>query len=92
MKNPGPNPLADLLNRGELRFLTDEARRREALTARVRALLPAEEAAHLVSAGATGDNELTLVMDSPAWAARVRYRAEELGAERVKVRVLPAGD
>jgi hypothetical protein len=92
MKNSGPNALADLLSRGDLKFLADEARRREALTARVRALLPPEEAAHLVSAGATADNELTLVMDSPAWAARVRYRAEELGAERVRVRVLPPGD
>ena len=92
MKNSGPNALADLLDRGELRFLADEARRREALTARVRALLPDEEAAHLVSAGATGEKELTLIMDSPAWAARVRYRAEELGAERLKVKVLPVGE
>ena len=91
MKNRDPDSLANVLSRGELRFLADEARRREALTARIRALLPADEAAHLVSAGETGEGELTLVMDSSAWAARVRFRAEELGWRRLRVRVLPAG-
>jgi hypothetical protein len=44
---------------------------------------------HLVAANATDTGELVLMMDSSAWAARVRYRAEDLGAERLRVRVLP---
>ena len=42
-------------------------------TAAIRRLLPAEEAAHLVSAATNDVGELVLVMDTPAWAARVRY-------------------
>ena len=42
-------------------------------TVRVRKLLPAEEAAHLVSAATNEAGELVLVMDTPSWAARVRY-------------------
>ena len=70
---------------------TDEARDRESLTSRIRALLPAEEAAHLVSAGLNDEGKLTLLMDSSVWAARVRFRAEELGAEKLAVRVMPPG-
>ncbi len=88
----GPHSIADLLSRGELRSLADEARQRENLTARIRSLLPEEEAAHLVSAGVDDGGKLTLLMDSSVWAARVRYRADELGAEKLVVRVLPPGD
>jgi hypothetical protein len=87
----GPHSIADLLSRGELRSLADKARQRESLTSRIRSLLPADEAAHLVSAGLSDDGKLTLLMDSSAWAARVRFRAEELGAEKLTVRVLPPG-
>jgi len=53
--------------------------------------LPPEEAEHLVSASTSAAGELVLVMDSAVWAARVRYRGAELGAERLKVRVVPEG-
>ncbi len=39
----------------------------------MRKLLPAEEAAHVVSASTNEAGELVLVMDTPSWAARVRY-------------------
>lgn len=61
-------------------------------TVRVRSLLPAEEAAHVVSAATNAAGELVLVMDTPGWAARVRYCLKALPAAAVKVRVLPRGD
>lgn len=84
-----PKSLAELLGSGNLGQLADEAKSRREVTARYRALLPAEEAAHLLSAFENGDGEVVLTMDSPAWAARARYCAETLGATRVKVRVGP---
>ena len=60
-------------------------------TARVRKLLPADEAAHLVSAATNEAGELVLVMDTPSWAARVRYCVGALPSARVKIRVLPRG-
>ncbi len=74
---------------GNLADITAEARRREGLTERIRRLLPVDEAAHLVAASTTDSGELVLMMDSSVWAARVRYRAEDLGAQRLRVRVLP---
>jgi hypothetical protein len=87
-----PHSLFELLETGALADLATEARRRQGLTARIRALLPADEAAHLVVASLTESGELLLMMDSSAWAARVRYRADELGTERLRVRVLPQTD
>ena len=60
-------------------------------TARVRKLLPAEEAAHVVSAATNEAGELVLVMDSPSWAARVRYCLAALPRTEIKIRVLPRG-
>lgn len=85
--------LADLLAGGELGALAAEARRRRDLTAEIRALLPAEMAPHLVTAGTTRAGELVLTMDTSVWAARVRYHAEQLGGggRPVKVKVQPQG-
>lgn len=60
-------------------------------TARVRDLLPAEEAAHVVSATSNDAGELVLVMDTPGWAARARYAVSALPHARVKIRVTPRG-
>jgi len=60
-------------------------------TARVRKLLPAEEAAHVVSAATNEAGELVLVMDTPGWAARVRYCLSALPSGDVKIRVVPRG-
>ena len=89
MTSKRPRTLAELLETGNLADLAAEARRREGLTERIRALLPSDEGVHLVAANATDTGELVLMMDSSVWAARVRYRAEDLGAERLRVRVLP---
>ncbi len=60
-------------------------------TARIRKLLPAEEATHLVSAATNESGELVLVMDTPSWAARVRFCVGALPNATVKIRVLPRG-
>ena len=84
-----PKSLTDLLQCGALGKLTAEAQRRRGLTQRVRALLPADEAAHLVSVSTDSEGELVLVMDASVWAARVRYHAKRLGRDRITVKVLP---
>ncbi len=83
--------LGDLLGSGGLGRLAREAEAHRDLTARVRARLPEAEAAHLVSVHAEA-GRWVVAMDSPAWAARVRYRAAELGgAVPVRVTVVPQG-
>lgn len=90
MTDKSPRKLAEVLATGRLAALGREAEQRRTTTERIRALLPPDEAEHLVSA-TTRDGELVLVMDSAVWAARVRYRGAELGAERLRVKVVPAG-
>jgi hypothetical protein len=84
-----PRRLSELLEQGSLSRLLREAERRKTETERIRQLLPPEEATHLVSAVTDDAGELTLVMDSPAWAARVRYCAHTLPNAKVRIRVLP---
>ncbi len=86
-----PKHLAELLRRGSLAELKREAERRRMETAAIRRLLPAEEAAHLVNAATNDAGELVLVMDTPVWAARVRYCAAALPNKRVRISVLPRG-
>ncbi len=86
-----PRHLSELIGQGPVARLLREAARRRTETDRVRKLLPTEEAAHLVSASTNEAGELVLVMDTPAWAARVRYCASALPAAEVKIRVLPRG-
>ena len=84
----GPTSLADLLDRSEgLRRLRDGAAERRRLTEKIRALLPETEAPHLLGAHLNRHRELVLVMDSPAWAARMRYSQAQLrrGLEPLKV-------
>ncbi len=75
-----PRSLSELLTHGNLGSLAAEARRRSELADRIRTVLPPEDAEHLVSAGINDAGELVIAMDSPAWAARVRYYAERLTA------------
>ena len=86
-----PRHMSEFLREGALSGLLREAERRRTETARVRDLLPAEEAAHVVSATTNESGELVLVMDTPAWAARARYAASALPHARVKIRVVPRG-
>lgn len=89
MPSNSPKTLAQLLKSGALERLAAGARERRELTARVGAVLPPEEAAHLVLADLDADGRLTLTMDSAAWAARVRYRTQQFGERKVRVKVLP---
>jgi hypothetical protein len=84
-----PRHLSELLNAGPVARVLREAERRRTETARIRSLLPAEEAAHVVSAAMNEAGELVLVMDAPSWAARVRYCLRSLPSAEVKIRVLP---
>lgn len=86
-----PRHLSELLRRGGLARLQRESARRRLETVEVKKLLPAEEAAHLVSATTNEAGELVLVMDTPSWAARVRYSVAALPHRQVRVRVLPRG-
>ncbi len=70
-------------------------RREEGLLAQVRELLAPEARAHCLQANATQGN-LTLVVDSAAWATRLRYQCPDLarslagaGITGVKVRARP---
>jgi len=86
-----PRRLADWLTQGSLGTLAREAERRQSATTEIRKLLPAEEAGHLVSAAPNDAGELVIVMDSPSWAARVRYAVENLPSLRVRIKVVPRG-
>ena len=86
-----PRRLADCLRRGRLTELLRESDRRRTATAAILKQLPAEESAHVVSAAPNSDGVLVIVMDSPSWAARVRYCLDALPYERVKIKVLPRG-
>ena len=91
MSNRDPRSLADCLASGPLGALAREAERRRLATDDIRKLLPADEAAHLVSAATNEAGELVLVMDSPSWAARVRYSLQSLPNARVRIKVVPRG-
>ncbi len=86
-----PRTLADLLAGGELGAIAAEAKRRRDLTEEIRSLLPADMAPHLVTAGTAPTGELVLTMDASVWAARMRFHAEQLGGQRIKVKVQPQG-
>jgi hypothetical protein len=84
-----PRHLSEFLKEGPLSRVLRESERRRLETARIRKLLPAEEAAHVVSAATNEAGELVLVMDTPSWAARVRYCLNALPGGDVKIRVVP---
>ncbi len=86
-----PRKLAELLGTGSLAELAREAERRRLETGEIRKLLPPDEAQHLVSASTNAAGELVLVMDTPSWAARVRYTVAALPNSQVRIRVLPRG-
>ncbi len=89
MATKSPKSIAELFKNGQLEKLALEAERQRNLTGHIRKMLPSEEADHLVNVSIDEEGELILVMDSPAWAARVRYRAKTLGRDRITVKVVP---
>ncbi|HKK22580.1 MAG TPA: DciA family protein, partial [Pseudohaliea sp.] len=74
--------LGHILSRPDspLAGLVQRARALETLTAAVRAALPEEVRAHLVSAAPREDGTLVLVTESSAWAARLRFSSDEARA------------
>ena len=86
-----PRKLAEILGQGALARLGQEAQHRRTTTAEIRRQLATPEAEHLVSATINAAGELVLVMDSPAWAARVRYACAQLPHARIIVKVQPPG-
>lgn len=89
MSADGPRSLADLLTTGDIGRLRREAERRRTLTDEVRARLPAGVAAHVTGAHRDGDGRLCVSADSAAWAARLRFIADDAGLGDVAVRVAP---
>jgi hypothetical protein len=89
MRAKGPRSLGELLRSGDIGRLATEAAERGRFLSEIRALLPPDEASHLVTASTDDAGALVLGMDTAAWAARVRYRAHELGWKSVRVRVVP---
>jgi hypothetical protein len=86
-----PRHLSEVLAQSSLSRLLREADRRRLETEEIRSLLPKDEGAHLVSATTNAAGELVLVMDTPSWAARVRYCTAALPGRPIKIRVLPRG-
>jgi hypothetical protein len=99
IKDKGPRQLKDLLAGNDLSVLLRRAREAGELDARVRALLPDELALHVTGAALHGDTVVVLV-DSAAWASRLRFHAPELAERlaprydgaiaRVRIKVRPA--
>jgi hypothetical protein len=86
-----PRRLSELFTSGSLADLAREAERRRTETVEIRKLLPPDEAAHLVSAATNDAGELVLVLDSPSWAARVRYCLHRLPTANIRIKVQPLG-
>lgn len=85
--SPGsPRSIAELLRTGDISRLKAEAAGRRKLATEVRAALPAAEAEHVVSAHIDESDQLVISVDSPAWAARLRYSLSELMGKRLKVK------
>lgn len=102
MKGKKPTSISDLLDKstGLLEQLRRGSAKADRVLQAVREELPDGLGAHVWGA-AVRDGTLTVLVDSAAWATRIRYRAPELkesaarrlgtAIERVLVRARPAG-
>lgn len=86
-----PRSIGQLLRTDDISSLSAEAAARRELAVRVRSALPAEEAEHVVSAHIDKTGRLVVGVDSPAWAARLRYSKTSLLEMELKVRVAIPG-
>lgn len=92
MNGNGPRSMSELLQSGDISRLKSEAADRRELAARVRSELSEAEAEHVVSAHLDDQGLLVIGMDSPAWAARLRYSTPELLGKPLKVKTaVPRG-
>ncbi len=95
-----PKNLSDLLHRsqGQLGHLVRRIQRQQSLLLQVKAQLPPEVHPHCLHSEISG-GDLTLFMDTPAWANRAQFLGSDLiekldetglrGIHRLRVRVLP---
>jgi hypothetical protein len=92
MSGGSPRSIGDLLQSGDISRLKTEAETRRKLAAEVRSELPEAESEHVVSAHIDPDGDLVIGMDSPAWAARLRYSTQKLLGRNLKVKTaVPRG-
>ena len=100
MADGHPKSLKTLLAGRSLAGLAERAAATNRLARRVQAVVPAEIAPHIVGANLR-ERRLILIVDGPAWAARVRFespairraleRDHELQVDGVTVKVSPRG-
>lgn len=72
-----PRPVRQLLATGTAPELIAHARQLQSLSSALRRCLPADAAAH-VQVVRWGDGQLTVQVDSTAWATRLRYLSPQL--------------
>lgn len=77
MSEGRPKLLKDLLAGRSLAGLAERAAATDRLARRIQGLLPAELAAHVTGANIR-DRRLIILVDSPAWASRLRFEAPAL--------------
>jgi len=100
MADGHPKSLKDLLAGRSIAALAERAAATNRLARRVQALVPADIAPHIVGANLR-EKRLVLIVDGPAWAARIRFespairraleRDHELRVDSVTIKVSPRG-
>jgi len=80
MSNNHPKSLSDLISNAQSSVgrLAAEAQAKLGLTDHIRAGLPADLAAQMVSCNLDHDGILTVRATSPEWAARFRFETEQI--------------
>ncbi|MBH97109.1 MAG: hypothetical protein CMM56_01515 [Rhodospirillaceae bacterium] len=84
-----PKPIAESFKKGQLKELLINVEHQRSLTKSIKKTLPSELAKHLMNASINEKGELVLIMDSPVWAARVRYYTKVMGDRRVMIKTIP---
>ena len=96
---PGkPTLLKDLLDSHSLADLVKRAASSDTLARQIQSILPSDVASHVVGANIR-DHLVVIIVDGPAWAARVRFEASsicrvlrdqhEIDVASIRVRVRP---
>jgi hypothetical protein len=98
IRHKEPQSLKDLLAGNDLARLVQRAHEASELDAQVRALLPEDLAAHVTGA-VLHDETVVILVDSAAWASRLRFHVTELvqslaprydgAVARIRVKVRP---
>jgi len=80
MSKSKPKSLSELISLSDSRLskLAQEARSRLELADYIRAGMPADLSAEMISCNLDADNALVVRVSNPAWAARLRFESERL--------------